>query len=267
VNSRRRISLPYVASNTVTGRMQATLAAWLTIALLVLVDAYWVTGYLFTGEGQLSTSNLLLVNTAGLLIVGWFSLLASAEETDALLALLAKPSDAPGREPAQPAAEHPDPRGLLRVLTNLWIPVTFQFALVGGLLWASGGPYSPFVVVPSAMVFIGQSVYRVPSIELCEQPNVRDLLLFAWRVIRFYAYPQLIFASLLGVVALLQIYHPLRTRPAPIAETMLATQLTLSIGMCVVFVARRSDRAGASGGGGTPGMGCAGGRTGTSLHG
>jgi hypothetical protein len=248
VNSRRRISLPYVASNTVNGRLQATLAAWLTIALLVLVDGFWITAYLFTGEGQLATSSLLLFNTAGLLIVGWFSLLASAEQTDALLALLAKPTQthAPGREPAQAAAEHPDPRGFSRVLTNLWIPVTFQFALAGGLLWASGGPYSPFVVVPSAMIFIGQCVYRVPSIELCEQPNVRDLLVFAWRVICFYAYPQLIYASLLVVVALLQIYDPLRIHSGPIAQTMLATQLTLSIGMCAAFIARRNDRAGAS---------------------
>jgi hypothetical protein len=47
-------------------------------------------------------------------------------------------------------------------------------------------------------------------------------------------------------LVLLQIYEPTHTGAAPLAETMIATQLNLSIGMCVAFLARRFDQAGAA---------------------
>jgi hypothetical protein len=65
-------------------------------------------------------------------------------------------------------------------------------------------------------------------------------------VMLFYAYPQLLFAFIMVALVLLQIYEPTRTGAAPLAETMIATQLNLSIGMCVAFLARRFDQAGAA---------------------
>jgi hypothetical protein len=243
-----RVSFPYVASNTVRGRMLATLGACSTFALLVIADAFLAAAEGLAGDSRISTIDLLVFNLGGWLIIGWLGLLASSDELDAMLLRLARVTREGVAEDGADPLGGPDlePARLARVLTNLWIPVTFMFLLAGWLVYASGGPTnSPFVSLPVTMTIIGQSVYHLPAIELRANPRPRDLLAFGWHVLRFYAYPQLLFGFILVALCLLQIYRPIRTNPAPLAETMIATQLNLSIGMCVAFLARRFDRAGA----------------------
>ncbi len=97
------------------------------------------------------------------------------------------------------------------------------------------------------MMIIGQSVYPAPSIHLGDRPTLREALVWLWRVACYYGYPQLMFGSLLVALALFQEYRPLVIKPAPVAETIFITQLSLFISICVVFVTRRADRAAAPG--------------------
>lgn len=210
-----------------------------------MVAAFWVVAKTISGEGQFSSIDFMIFDMGCFAAVGWLSLLAS---TDTLKALLGRLERAAGAVQASAAGEQSDPGGgehglLACALTNLWVPVTFLFLLATWLVYASGGlANSPFISLPVTMMIVGQSVYCVPAIRLPAKPRSRDLLIFVGCVLRFYWYPQLLFASMLVALALLQRYHPLRTSPAPTAETMLATQLNLSIGMCVAFLARRFDR-------------------------
>jgi hypothetical protein len=244
-----RVSFPHVASNTERGRMLATLGACSTFALIAIVDAFLAVAEGLAGDDRISTIDLLIFNLGGWLIVGWLGLLASSDKVDAMLVRLAKVAgeDVAGQDARPLDGGDPAPGRLALAVTNLWIPVTFMFLLAGWLVYASGGPTnSPFVSLPVTMMIIGQSVYHLPSIDLRANPTPRDLLAFGMRVLRFYAYPQLLFGLILALLCLLQVYRPIRTDPAPIAETMIATQLNLSIGMCVAFLARRFDRAAAS---------------------
>jgi hypothetical protein len=243
-----RVSFPYVAFNTERGRLLATLGAWSTVALLIVGDVFIAVADGLADDSRISELDLLIFNMGGLLIAAWLSLLASSDKLDLMLSKLAKVT----RESAE--AEHrdlPEAAGqgsgpLFRILTNLWLPVTFQFLLVGWLVYASGGlGGSPFVSLLVTMMMIGLSVYDLPSIEL-SNPGLRALLVFVWRVLRFYAYPQLLSVFIMVALVPLQIYEPTHARPAPLAETMIATQLNLSIGMCVAYLARRFDQAGAA---------------------
>jgi hypothetical protein len=241
-----RVCFPYVASNTERGRLLATLGAWSTVALLIVVDVFIAAADGLASDNRVSGLDLLTFNMGGLLIAAWLSLLASSDKLDVMLTRLAKATQesADGERRDLPETEAQNPGLLFRILTNLWLPVTFQFLLAGWLVHGSGGlGSSPFVSLPVTMMIIGQSVYDLPSIELSD-PGARPLAVFVWRVLRFYAYPQLLFAFIMVTLGLLQIYEPTHTRPAPLAETMIATQLNLSIGMWVAFLARRFDQAG-----------------------
>jgi hypothetical protein len=243
-----RVPFPYVASNTERGRLLATLGAWSTVALLVVVDVFIAASEWLAGDSRVSGLDLLVFNMGGLLIAAWLSLLSSSDKWDVMLSRLAKVTaeGAGGERRHLPESGRYRPGLLFRVLTNLWLPVTFQFLLAGWLVYASGGlGGSPFVSLPITMVIIGQSVYHLPLIEL-SGPGPRALVAFVWRVMLFYAYPQLLFAFIMVALVLLQIYEPTHTGAAPLAETMIATQLNLSIGMCVAFLARRFDQAGAA---------------------
>jgi hypothetical protein len=133
---------------------------------------------------------------------------------------------------------------VLKALTaNLWVPVTFQFVLVGWLIYASGGIMnSPYSSVPIVMMMIGQSVYAAPSIEFEGDIKVRDVVLLLGRVGRAYRYPLLMVATLYLALMVLQENHPLVTHPAPAIEIVLTTLANLFFGMCVVIVTRRADR-------------------------
>jgi hypothetical protein len=249
VGQRSHISMSYVTSSSEREQLQATIGAWSTVLLIVIVDVLWVIAKVLVGEGQLSGVNLGIFTIGGLIIVGWLSLWAAAENVGVLLGLLARVTQMSTSECERALRGRHVSRGRFRrALSNLWIPVTCQFLLVGWLIYASGGiPDSPYLPVPVAMMIIGQSVYHVPRIELCTNPGSRDVLIFLWRVVRFYGYPQLMFVSQMIGVAVLQICEPLASRPVPIAETILTTQLSVSLGLCVAFVARRVDRAAAPG--------------------
>lgn len=249
MSQRAHISTPYVVSSTERERLQATVGAWSTVILVVVVDVLWGMAKLWTGEGQLSGINLMIFTLGGLVIIGWLGLLASADKVGVLFALLEKVTQTAGTsDDGKGVLDSAGPGRLQRAITNLWIPVTCQFWLVGWLIYASGGiTSSPYIPVPVAMMIIGQSVYHVRPIQLGADAKFRDVVIFIWRVACFYGYPQLMFGSLLIALALLHEYHPLVVRPVPIAETIFIMQLSVSIGLCVAFVVRRADRSAAQG--------------------
>lgn len=248
MKQRDRSSVPHIATSAEREQLQATVGAWSTIVLVVTVNILWVVAKLLIGEGQLSGLNLMIFTLGGLAVVGWLSLLASSYRPGALFALLAWVTQTgidDGEESRLESASTSAGR-FQRATTNLWVPVTFQFWLVGWLIYASGGiTSSPYLPVPVAMMIIGQSVYHVRPIQLDTGARLRDVLIFLWRVACFYGYPQLMFGSLLIALAMLHEYHPLAISPAPIAETIFIMQLSVSIGLYVAFIVRRVDRAAA----------------------
>jgi hypothetical protein len=223
----------------------ATLGACSTVALLVVADIFLAVAAGLAGDERISMFDLFVFNTGGLVIVGWLGLLASSDKVDVMLARLARATTADRGDRGAPTDGARRSQGwLARALTNLWIPVTFMFLLAGWLVYATGGLVgSPFVSLPVTMTIIGQCVYEAPLIEYPRRPGVRALLVLFCRVLRFYAYPQLLFAAVMVTPGMLQIDGLIRAPAAPIAETMIATQLNLSIGMCVAYIARRFDRA------------------------
>jgi hypothetical protein len=249
VSQRVRISMPYVVSNAEREQLQATVGAWSTVILVVAVNILWGMAKLWVGEGQLSSINLMIFNLGGLIIIGWLGLLASSDKVGVLVALLEKVTQTGAAERNENALDTTvAPGRFQQAFANLWIPVTCQFWLVGWLIYASGGiTNSPYAPVPVAMMIIGQSIYHVRPIQLGADAKLRDVLIFIWRVARFYGYPQMMFGSLLIALAMLHEYHPLVTKPVPIAETIFIIQLSVSIGLCVAFVVRRADRFAAPG--------------------
>jgi hypothetical protein len=135
-----------------------------------------------------------------------------------------------------------------RLLTNLWVPVTGNFLVVGYLIYVSGGiANSAYSQVPIAMMLIGQSVYDVPAaIDLSSGRRVPRVLVFVWRVAVLYAYPLCLMAFLLACLLLLQRYAPLVSTPVPGVETGLTTLVMLLASMCVTFITRKADRVSAA---------------------
>jgi hypothetical protein len=228
--------------------MKSLFGAVSTFVLLVIVCLISMFEARVFGQTQLAPIGLQYFLAGGVFIIGWFILLSDADRICGLFALLARtirPSP-PGVQLDLFKAEHASPGRFRRVITNHWIPVTFQFCLVGWLMYASGGLVSPYTPVIVGMMMIGQSIYPTPSIGPGGGMTVRQLLLSFWRVGCYYGYPQLLFGSVLVAVALLQEYHPLVTTLPPFAEMIFTSQLSLFISMCVVFVTRSADGAGTS---------------------
>jgi hypothetical protein len=247
VNQRDRASMPNVVTGAEREQFQAAVGAWSTVVLVAAVNLIWGVAKLLTGKGQLSGINLMIFTLGGLTIIGWLGLLTSSYRPGALFALLARTTQTgpvEGDDGLLNNGAHVGPGRFQRAISNLWVPVTFQFWLVGWLIYASGGiTSSPYVPVPVAMMIIGQSLYHVRPIGLRAEAKLRDVLAFLWRVACFYGYPQLMFGSLLIALAMLHEYLPLAASPAPIAETIVIMQLSVSIGLCVAFIVRRVDRA------------------------
>lgn len=228
--------------------MKSLFGAVSTFVLLVIVCLISMFEATVFGQTQLASIGLQYFVAGGVFIIGWFILLSDSDRISALFALLAKTiRPTPPDVPDVPEGESPSPGRFRRIITNHWIPVTFQFLLIGWLMYASGGLVSPYTPVIVGMMMIGQSIYPTPSIGPVGKLTVRKLLLSFWRVGCYYGYPQLLFGSVLVTVALLQKYHPLvRTLP-PFSEVIFTSQLSLFISMCVVFVTRSADAGGTRG--------------------
>jgi hypothetical protein len=202
---------------------------------------------LFLGHTQIPLADLVIFVAAGLVIVQWFLFRGSTDRFGALLLLFATVVRAPDRkgDASVGTLRGPSQGPVVQALGNLWIPVTFQFALAHWLIYASGGvANSPYTAVPPVMMLIGQSVYPSPLVEL-PKANVRELVKFSARFARYYAYPFCMLVSMQATVVLLQERHPLVTRPALSFEIVLTTLVTVFSGYLVAHVTRRADRAGA----------------------
>jgi len=223
---------------------KAMFGAVSTFVLLITVCLIFVFEKPLFGQNQLTPTGLDYFIKGGAGIIAWLFLRASSEEIHSLFVMLARAMRIGGEDDTD-YLDNRDivPRRLRRIVTNLWIPVTLQFSLVWWLIYASGGlANSPYTSVLLAMMLIGQSVYPAAPIGLGSDPRLRDFFVFIGRMARYYAYPQLMFGSLLIGLALLQQYHPMVTRPAPAAQTIFVTQVSIFVSMCVLFITRRLDR-------------------------
>jgi hypothetical protein len=202
---------------------------------------------LFLGRTQILLVDLVIFVAAGVVVVQWFLFRSATDRFGALLLLFAVVVRAPDRrgDAGVDSFRRLSPGPMGQALGNLWIPVTFQFALAHWLIYASGGvANSPYTAVPPVMMLIGQSVYPSPLVEL-PKTNARELVKFSVRFARYYAYPFCMLVSMQAAVVLLQDRHPLVTRPAPSFEIVLTTLVTVFSGYLVAHVTRRADRAGA----------------------
>lgn len=195
------------------------------------------------GQDQLSSSAFVFFTLVAYVLIAYFLVLANPSGIDALPRSLAR---ATRRGTLAEHCEGPaaKPAGRLEsIFTNPWVPVTFEFLLVGWLIYASGGlAGSPYGPVPIGMIIIGQNVYDVRPIAFDGDAGLRGILVFAVRVAGQYWYPLSLSVSLLLGLELLQGWHPLVVRPAPPGELAFTTLLSLFVCMCATFVTRCADR-------------------------
>lgn len=234
-----------VISERFDDRMKALFGALSTLLLMVLVPAISLLERVVFGQAQISTLDLAIFLGAGLIVTQWLVLLGTSDRIGALVRLfvLATHSDAgPGNDQGPGSAQ---PRLAIRALSNLWIPVTLQFSLANWLIYATGGlSNSPYAMVPTAMMLIGQSVYVTPNIDLPDA-RARSLLRYALHLVGAYWYPLAMYFVMLVAVVSLQAAHPLVTRHAPDGEVAATTFITVAAGLFVVHVTRRVDQASA----------------------
>jgi hypothetical protein len=223
------------------------MAAAANLFFLVAVCSIWAVESSAFDTHQLPGVSPLLFVIGELLLILYFGALAASDRFGALVEMLVRAARS-GIAEEEVGYDGDELTGgtLRRLLTNLWTPVTLNFLLAGGLIYASGGVVnSPYSQVPIAMMLIGQSVYGVPPVELSHHPRTPRVVVFAASVARLYLYPLLIMVSLEVSLVVLQAAYPLVTTPAPTAELLLTTLISLFAGMCVTFVTRRADRASA----------------------
>jgi hypothetical protein len=227
-------------------QLKAMFGAITTFVLLMIVLIQSTGENLAYHRGQISMVNLAVFTLGSLFVVIWFIVRGASEKFGELFALLGRVTQAGTvkGELDSVGGVGDFTRRRRRAIGNLWIPVTLQFALAGWLIYCTGGimntPYNP---VPIVMMLIGQSVYVTPSIDLPTDTRVRSMFMVIWRITRAYLYPQLMFASLLVAVVLLQERYPLVTHPAPPLEVVLTILVSLFVSMCVVFLTRSVDQA------------------------
>lgn len=227
-------------------RLKAAMAAAANVFFLVAVTTIWAVECSAFDTHQLPGVSPLLFAIGELLLIVYFGALAASDRFGALVEMLVRAARS-GISQEDGHDEEGDLTAgwLRRVLTNLWTPVTLNFLLAGGLIYASGGVVnSPYSQVPIAMMLIGQSVYGVPPVELSHHPHTPRIVVFAASVARLYLYPLLIMVLLEVSLVVLQATHPLVTTPPPTVELLVTTLISLFAGMCVTFVTRRADQAG-----------------------
>jgi hypothetical protein len=227
-------------------RLKALFGGIMTWVLMSIVIAISTAEGVFVAHTQISFVDLVIFVVVGCVIAQWLSFRSSTDRLGALLLLFAAVVRAPGRPDGVElgGSRGPSHGRVSRALGNLWIPVTFQFALAHWLIYASGGVVnSPYTAVPAVMMLIGQSVYPAPLVEL-PKVNTRELVKFFGRFARYYAYPLCMLVSMQAMIVLLQERYPLVTRPAPPVEIVLTTLVAVFSGYLVAHVARRAaDRA------------------------
>jgi uncharacterized membrane protein YqjE len=231
-------------------RLKAAMAAAANLFFLVAVSSIWVVEVSVFDTHQLPGVSPLLFAIGELLLIVYFAALAASDRFGALIEILVSAARSGiSKDPSDGAREDDLGGGRLRrLLTNLWTPVTLSFLLAGALIYASGGVVnSPYSQVPVAMMLIGQSVYRVPPVELSHHTRIPRVIVFAASVARLYCYPLLIIVSIEVSLVVLQATYPLVTTSAPTAELLVTTLVTCFAGMCVTFVTRRADQAGGAG--------------------
>jgi hypothetical protein len=228
-------------------RLKAAMAAAANVFFLLAVSTIWAVESSAFDTHQLPGVSPLLFAIGELLLIVYFGALAASDRFGALVEMLVRAARSGiSADPAEGAREDLGAGALRRLLTNLWTPVTLNFLLAGGLIYASGGVVnSPYSQVPIAMMLIGQSVYGVPPVELSHHARAPRVVVFAASVARLYVYPLFIVLSLEVSLVVLQATHPLVTAPAPAAEVLVTMLISLFAGMCVTFVTRRADQAGA----------------------
>lgn len=230
-------------------RLKAAMAAAANLFFLVAVSTIWVIETSAFDTHQLPGVSPLLFAIGELLLAVYFSALAASDRFGVLVEMLVCAARSGISKHSSDGAREDDLGAgrVRRLLTDLWTPVTLNFLLAGALIYASGGVVnSPYSQVPIAMMLIGQSVYRVPPVELSQHPRIPRVVVFAASVARLYRYPILIMISIEASLVVLQATHPLVTTPAPTAELLVTTLISFFAGMCVTFVTRRADRAGAA---------------------
>jgi hypothetical protein len=221
--------------------LKITLATYSTLALLAVVWVISIVELLIFGQPQIPPVGLGVFTVLGLCIIGWLGTVDTSRNLSALFDLLPREPRAGGAESnGTIGATSLGPGRFQRVITNLWIPVTFQFLLVGWLIYASGGmANSPYDALPILVITIGQSVYEPPQVEFDGQANTRGVVRFVLRLARSYWYPLTLSVLILILLQLAQSYRPMVTRPAPPLERGLTTFLTLFITMCVGFLVQK----------------------------
>jgi hypothetical protein len=220
--------------------LKALFGALSTWVLMLIVIVISTAESVFLGHTQISLVDLAIFVFAGFAIAQWLLLRGTTDRFGALLLLFAAVVRVPDRQGDLGSFRGPTHGRIGRALGNLWIPVTFQFALAHWLIYASGGVMnSPYTAVPAVMMLIGQSVYPAPLVEL-PKANARELFKFCGRFARYYAYPFCMLVSMQAIVVLLQERYPLVTRPAPPFEIVLTTLVAVFSGYLVAHVTRRA---------------------------
>jgi len=232
------------AATRFTDELKAMFAAVSNIVFLVAVVALWLMEKPVFGHRQLHSSSLLTYIIGTLLLIPYYLFLSNngLRSLGELLVSTAREGVPDAQDNLIIAPVNTSRLG--RVTKNLWTPVTFNFLLVGWLIYASGGiSNSPYSQVPLAMILIGQSTYDVPDIRFPAHIKAMPVIYFARRIAQLYWSSLLVVGSLLTGLLLIQKYHPLVTRQASTTEFFIIMLISLFASMCITFLTRRADRA------------------------
>jgi hypothetical protein len=224
-------------------RLKTILAAAANLAFLLTLVGMWILEKPLFHRHQLSGSSLLIYTIGALSLIVYYGLRVVSDNIRTLFELLwqavragVRDSTYARRSKKTTTPGHGFPAGLR-------IPVTFNFWLVGWLIYASGGlTNSPYSGVPIVMVLLGQSMYDVPPITLQSRRGIPPLASFGWSVAKIYGSSLSVVISLLATLVALQHWCPRVTSAAPTGETVAMMIVSLFASVCVTFVTRKADQ-------------------------